>query len=140
MTKILSLSLALSGSLLAVSMGLGSPSARVASSVANPAGAPESARTELAVLTDDDLNEVVEGYCVRCHSDRRLTGNLSLEDYDVARAFETADVSEKLILKLRAGMMPPAGANRPAGDTLAVLVQTLERTIDRDRVQGAESR
>ena len=78
----------------------------------------------------DDLNEVVEAYCVRCHSDRRLTGNLSLEEYDVLRAFEEAPTSEKMIVKLRAGMMPPAGARRPGGDTLQALVQTLERTID----------
>jgi hypothetical protein len=76
------------------------------------------------------LNDVVQDYCVRCHSERRLTGNLSLEGYDVSRALDLAEVSEKVIVKLRAGMMPPAGANRPRGDTLAVLVETLERTLD----------
>jgi hypothetical protein len=81
-------------------------------------------------LRDVELNDVVEEYCVRCHSARRLTGNLSLEGYDIAQAFEQADVSEKMIVKLRAGMMPPAGASRPAGDTLRALVETLEKTVD----------
>lgn len=81
-------------------------------------------------LSSEDLNAVVQDYCVRCHSDRRLTGNLSLEDYDVTTAHESSEVSEKIILKLRAGMMPPAGANRPAGDTLRTLAVTLEETVD----------
>jgi len=130
MTKILPLSLALSGTVLLVSVGGNSQPTWGASVTTSPSASSGPARSDLSDLADEDLNEVVEAYCVRCHSDRRLTGNLSLEEYDVARAFETAEVSEKLILKLRAGMMPPAGANRPAGDTLAALVETLERTID----------
>jgi hypothetical protein len=76
------------------------------------------------------LDEVVDQYCVRCHSERRLTGNLSLEDFSVSQAVEQSEVAERVIRKLRADMMPPPGANRPAGDSLLVLVETLERTID----------
>ena len=31
-----------------------------------------------------DDNEVIQEYCVRCHSDRRLRGNLSLETFDAS--------------------------------------------------------
>lgn len=89
-------------------------------------GVPEASITASAA----DLNDVVQDYCVRCHSERRLTGNLSLEEFDVATAHQSPAVSEKVILKLRAGMMPPAGANRPAGDTLLMLVESLETTVD----------
>jgi hypothetical protein len=78
----------------------------------------------------EDLTEVVDEYCVRCHSDRRLTGNLSLETFDVAGVADAAEVGEKMINKLRAGMMPPPGARRPSPDTLEALVETLEHTID----------
>jgi cytochrome c5 len=78
----------------------------------------------------ETLDEVVERYCVRCHSERRLTGNLSLEDFAVGEAVGQAEVAERVIRKLRADMMPPPGASRPAGDTLVALVETLERTID----------
>jgi hypothetical protein len=74
--------------------------------------------------------QTIEQYCVRCHSDRRLQGNLSLEDFDAAAPHEQAQVAEKLIVKLRTGMMPPPGANRPAGDTLQALVESIERRID----------
>jgi hypothetical protein len=65
-----------------------------------------------ATRTDEDL---IEQYCVRCHSDRRLRGNLSLEDYDPSAPHLQPSTTEKMIIKLRAGMMPPPGATRPAG-------------------------
>src|SRR4029077_3649879 len=39
-------------------------------------------------------------------------------------------LAEKMIQKLRAGMMPPPGAPRPGPDTLLALVSTLEREVD----------
>jgi len=76
------------------------------------------------------LNEVVDRYCAGCHSDRRLSGNLSLEDFDVADAVRRAETSEKMIRKLRAGMMPPPGRRRPQGDSLTALAAYLEETLD----------
>lgn len=77
-----------------------------------------------------DLSDVVQEYCVRCHNERRLTGNLSLEAFDPADAHQRAEVAEAMIVKLRAGMMPPPGARRPEGDTLLSLVTTLENVVD----------
>jgi hypothetical protein len=73
---------------------------------------------------------VVQQYCVQCHSDALLTGNLSLQSFDVERAGERPDVAERMIRKLRAEMMPPPGLPRPGGDTLRVLVETLEARAD----------
>ena len=78
----------------------------------------------------EDLNAVIERYCVVCHNDRMLRGNMSLVGFDVAQAPQRAETVEKAITKLRAGMMPPPGRRRPGGDTLQTLVETLERTID----------
>ncbi len=83
-------------------------------------GAPSSA----------ELSEVVELYCVRCHNERRLRGNLSLDGFDVASAPQNAATAERMIRKLRAGMMPPPGARRPGGDSLTALAVTLERIVD----------
>jgi hypothetical protein len=76
------------------------------------------------------LDDIVDRYCVRCHSERRMTGNLSLEDFNVSDVDLQAQVGERIIRKLRAGMMPPPGASQPAGDSLQMLVQTLESSID----------
>jgi hypothetical protein len=77
------------------------------------------------------LTQVVQTYCTDCHNDQLLSGNLSLEHFDVDSAPETRATSEKVIRKLRAQIMPPPGAPRPTPDTLLALVSTIEQTIDK---------
>jgi hypothetical protein len=55
---------------------------------------------------------------------------LSLAGFDLARAHERPDVAEKMIKKLRAGMMPPAGARRPDEPALSDLRAALESHMD----------
>src|ERR1044071_9981484 len=61
------------------------------------------------------LNGVIETYCQDCHNENLMTGNLSLEKFDVAAADKNLVTAEKMIRKLRAEMMPLPGAPRPAG-------------------------
>ncbi|HAY77450.1 MAG TPA: hypothetical protein DCY33_06370, partial [Gemmatimonadetes bacterium] len=60
----------------------------------------------------------------------RLRGNLSLEGFDISRATENAETIERMIRKVRAGMMPPPGIRAPAGDTLAEFAALLEDVMD----------
>lgn len=76
------------------------------------------------------LTAVVRRYCVVCHNDALLTGNLSLQHFAVEHASEERETAEKMIRKLRAGMMPPPGIPRPPGDTLLALAETLESSVD----------
>jgi len=79
----------------------------------------------------DALTEVVQASCAEsCHSDNRKLGNLSLASFNVANSAMSAATAEKMIVKLRTGMMPPAGRERPGGDTLTQLAETMERLID----------
>ena len=80
--------------------------------------------------TSVDPGEVVQRYCTRCHSERNPRGNLSLVSFDLDSSVTRADLTERMIRKLRAGMMPPPGARRPAGDTLSQVALTLERLLD----------
>ena len=66
-----------------------------------------------------DSNETIEQYCTRCHSEQRQRGGLVLEGFDVEDATNHADIAERVIKKLRAGMMPPSGARRPEEAVLA---------------------
>ena len=95
---------------------------------------PEGPRTELIVAVPDTTmspeTEVVRQVCARCHNQRRLVGNLSLEGFVVEEASRNAEVAEKMVRKLRAGMMPPPGERRPAGDTLVALVERLESVLE----------
>src|SRR5206468_6727507 len=82
------------------------------------------------ITSQSDPNVVVQRVCVGCHNNRSRSGNLSLEQFDVIAAHKNADVAEKMIRKLRAGMMPPPGAPRPDDATLLALAKTLEDVVD----------
>ena len=91
-----------------------------------------SVSANVSEVSPEVLTGVVQQYCVRCHNDRALRGNLSLQAFNVGEAVEQAETGEKMINKLRAGMMPPPGARRPSSDTLLALVETLEEIIDEE--------
>ena len=74
---------------------------------------------------------VVDQYCVSCHNDKLKTGNLSLEHISIDRAGVDAETLEKVIRKVRAGLMPPAGAKRPDRATLDAFAGSIESAIDR---------
>jgi len=74
---------------------------------------------------------LVKEYCTGCHSDRGKAGGLSLAGFDVNDAVERAPVVEKMIRKLRAGMMPPPGVRRPDAAAVRALVESLETRVDR---------
>ena len=82
-------------------------------------------------ISPEALTGVVRRVCAACHNDQLKTGNLSLSTFDVAQATQQAETAEKMIRKLRAGMMPPPGVPRPGGDTLDVLASTLETIMDK---------
>jgi hypothetical protein len=81
-------------------------------------------------ISPEDLTLVVQRTCSVCHNDVALLGGMSLQGYDVAQAASKPELTEKMIRKLRAGMMPPPGMPRPTPDTMLALVETLENTID----------
>lgn len=77
------------------------------------------------------FNEVVKQNCAGCHSDQRKQGNFSLQGFDIETFGAKAPAQvEKMIGKLRTGMMPPPGRARPAGDTLLRLTEALEKDMD----------
>jgi len=95
---------------------------------------PDTLVVSDAVATSErgtaDSNETIEQYCTRCHSEQRQRGGLVLEGFDVENASEHADIAERMIKKLRAGMMPPSGARRPEEVVLSDLADELETRLD----------
>jgi hypothetical protein len=81
-------------------------------------------------LSTDAQNQLVKQYCTGCHSDRGKAGGLSLANFDATQIETSAEVGEKMIRKLRAGMMPPPPARRPDADTMNAFVTALETKID----------
>ncbi|HEY1304685.1 MAG TPA: DUF1592 domain-containing protein [Vicinamibacterales bacterium] len=70
---------------------------------------------------------VIDQYCVTCHNEKLKTGGLSLETVALDRDAETW---EKVVRKVRAGLMPPAGAKRPDRATLDTFASSIENAID----------
>src|SRR4051812_25311050 len=93
-----------------------------------------SVRAPATTISTDTLTAVVQRVCAECHNEGVLAGELSLEKFNVADAVKTPATAEKMIAKLRAGMMPPPSYKGPTGDTLTQLAATLEQLIDRDAV------
>ena len=74
---------------------------------------------------------LLDRYCVTCHNDNLRTAGLALDTADVARVGDHSEIWEKVVGKLRAGMMPPAGRPRPDRETYARLTTYLETALDR---------
>jgi hypothetical protein len=75
--------------------------------------------------------ELIQYYCIECHTSKVRSGNLSLEDLNVARVKDNVKDWERVVRKLRAGMMPPPGQERPDNATYMGLVTWLENELDR---------
>src|SRR5580704_6634379 len=70
-------------------------------------------------------------YCITCHNEKLKTGNLALDKLDIDHVDAGAETWEKVVRKLRAGMMPPAGMPRPAKPVMAAFLSGLEASLDR---------
>ena len=87
-------------------------------------------------------NATVKQYCVTCHSDRGKAGGLTLASFDAATLLDDPGLAEKVVRKLRLGMMPPSGAKRPEGAVLGDMAGAFETRIDAaaDRAPSVGSR
>jgi cytochrome c551/c552 len=70
-------------------------------------------------------------YCVTCHNEKLKTGGLALDKLDLDRIGANAETWEKVVRKVRAGMMPPAGARRPDRKALDAFAGAVEGALDR---------
>src|SRR5258708_2395937 len=77
----------------------------------------------LLAAAEPNYRTVIDQYCVTCHDE--------FDKLDLARVPENAEVWEKIIRKVRVGMMPPQDAPHPDAATRQALVSWLETTLDR---------
>src|SRR6266480_7434947 len=89
---------------------------------ASPIGRSNQTTAERALL---------DQYCVTCHNDKTKRANLTLEKLDLTTAGDNPELWEKVVRKLRAGVMPPPGMRRPALTEYEGLRDWLETEIDR---------
>ena len=73
---------------------------------------------------------LLDQYCSACHDDDLRSGGFALSELDLEQPGEAAERLEKVILKLKAGMMPPPGMPRPEAAAIDAFVAELETSID----------
>jgi hypothetical protein len=90
--------------------------AQAPAQTADSAGSPEQA--------------LINRYCTTCHSTRMKAGNLVLAGLDVAAAQDNPELWEKVVRKLRNGLMPPAGSPRPDEAAYQRFLTKLQSNLD----------
>ena len=97
-------------------------------------GRPDAVRAQEAEpavgMTAASTREVLDEYCVRCHNDRTRVAGLALDTTDLSHVSTEAETWERVIVKLRAQTMPPAGGPRPDQATYRATASWLETEID----------
>jgi hypothetical protein len=106
---------------------------RVATGVVNPAPALQT-QPAVAATPSADHRQTFTRYCVTCHSQamkERGTVPVAFDTLDIGNVAASAETWEKIVLKLRAGLMPPAGAPRAAKPVHDGFITWLEGELDR---------
>ena len=75
--------------------------------------------------------QTLDRYCVTCHNQRLVTAGLKLDDADVANPGAGAEIWEKVVRKLRTGIMPPPNMPQPSMDDRVALLSWLETSLDK---------
>src|SRR5262245_9900431 len=126
---------------LAVANGLALQTAPGQQSRPSPSAAPPAQRADVAPTLSTEANQTVNTYCLTCHNDKVKRGELSLASFDIARIAEHVEVGEKMVRKLRLGMMPPKEASRkPDAATRLALASALESALDAAAVKANPGR
>jgi mono/diheme cytochrome c family protein len=74
--------------------------------------------------------ELMDQYCTTCHDQAEQKGGLALDTLDFNRLAQNAETWEKVVRKVRTGMMPPADEPRPRRAALDAFAAGIESRLD----------
>jgi mono/diheme cytochrome c family protein len=100
-------------------------------------GAQAQAPAAAPVQTATTERALVNQYCVVCHNEKAKKAGMTaaqaitLDTLDTAHVDANAEAWERVVRKMRAGMMPQAGAPRPAAPVLESMITYLETELDK---------
>ena len=78
------------------------------------------------------VRPVLTGTCAQCHNIKMLAGGMSVEAIASPEALvQQREIWERVLRRLRAGDMPPAGVPRPPQAQLDATIDYIERAFDR---------
>ena len=102
--------------------------AAVAAAPAQGAARQEPAKAPVG--SAPEARAVIDRYCATCHNDRMKSGGLSLQSLDLDDIVGSSQHLEKIVKKVRVGLMPPPGKRRPDPATYASLRSWIEDQLD----------
>lgn len=115
----------------AAAVGLAAASVVGAAEGPAPAApAVQAASTSASASAPGDRRQLLNQYCVSCHSDRLKTAGLSLEKVDLDHVEADLEAWEKVLRRVSLGEMPPKGMRRPAQGEIASFTGWLEASLD----------
>jgi hypothetical protein len=79
----------------------------------------------------NDRWDTLQQYCSKCHNTTDFSGGFAIDLLDPRNLHPDAELWEKVVRKLRSGMMPPPGEDRPAVTDITRVVSGLETALDR---------
>ena len=83
-----------------------------------------------AAAAQSPQRALLDRYCVTCHNETLRTAGLTLDLLDVDDVAARPEVWEKVVRKLRAGLMPPMGRPRPDREAYDGFAGWLEARLD----------
>ena len=98
---------------------------------AAPSADAQAPATPVAATPVSAEAAFVNQYCIGCHNQRAKIGGLALDTLDVSRVGPASETWEKVVKKIRTGMMPPSGAKRPERSALDRFAAELESRLDK---------
>jgi mono/diheme cytochrome c family protein len=78
-----------------------------------------------------EYRAVINQYCVGCHNADDKVAGLILDKIDLSNVAANAETWEKVVLKLRSGLMPPPSAPHPSQAARDSMVSWLETSLDK---------
>jgi hypothetical protein len=107
-------------------------SALLALAIASDAGtAPASQQTAAPPAVAGGLDRTLPNqYCITCHNQKGKAGGLAIDLLNFDHPEKDAETWEKVIRKIKTGMMPPSGARRPDRTALVAFANEIERHLD----------
>src|SRR5215471_17599767 len=102
-----------------------------------PGGAQQPGQAEAKPGATTAKPALLNQYCITCHNQRLKTAGLLLDSMDFEHVENDAAAWEKVVRKVRTGMMPPSGARRPDRTVLDAFAADLEGRLDRAAIPGA---
>ncbi len=74
--------------------------------------------------------QFLDRHCAACHNDRVKSGGLSLTQAELSKLEAQPELWEKVVRKVRTGVMPPPDAPQPADAERRALLTFLETSLD----------